>query len=570
MSRPASQIDQMLRKQFGFESFRPGQREIVSHLLHGRDVLAILPTGAGKSLTYQLTAQLLPGVTVVVSPLIALMQDQMAALRERQIGVAVINSAISATAAREQLEQVRRGQAKLLYVAPERFKNTRFMELFCTLPISLFVVDEAHCVSDWGHAFRPSYLLLADAIACVKRPVILALTATATPWVRDEIIARLTMRDPAMVVRGIDRPNLFFEVQRVEQEAHDRQVLRSLLFDAPDYPEPITERITTAMQGSGIIYTATTRAARETTRWLRDWGIAAEYYHGQRSKADRERVQDAFRRGEIRVIVATNAFGLGIDKPDVRFVIHRDVPGSVEAYYQEAGRAGRDGEFARCVLIYRPADLSRAAFLSGGGELTRAEVEQARVGLLAHPEATRAELESATGLNTGDLARLISALKRARIVRETRGRIKLLKPDFAPEDVPLEQEAHRLAYERSRVEMMRGYAETGDCRRRYILNYFGEPFEARRCERCDNDQPRDSVQRVVIAEAARHESSFQPGAAVTHTAWGAGVVHGINDDKLTVLFETAGYKTLSASFVETEGLLRAARSASHGASQGAG
>ena len=224
-------------------------------------------------------------------------------------------------------------------------------------------MDEAHCISEWGHDFRPSYLALKAAAAALGQPVLLALTATATPWVRREIVERLGMRDPDVVVRGVDRPNLFLEVRRVEAEGDDRRVLRELIEGAPDrYPPEMAARIGQAMRGAGIVYTATTKGAEETAEWLAEWGIPADFYHGQRRKADRERVQEAFMGDRLRVIVATNAFGLGVDKPDVRFVVHRDVPGSLEAYYQEAGRAGRDGEFARCTVIYRPGDLGRAAF----------------------------------------------------------------------------------------------------------------------------------------------------------------------------------------------------------------
>jgi ATP-dependent DNA helicase RecQ len=549
-----------LRERFGHEAFRPEQEHVIRELLASRDVLAVFPTGAGKSLVYQLTAQLLPGLTIVVSPLIALMKDQVAALESQGIGVSLINSTQSAAQSREALRQLQQGRSKLLYVTPERFGNQEFMDELRQLQVSLFVVDEAHCISDWGHSFRPSYLLLPQAIAQIGKPVLLALTATATPWIREEIIERLGMRQPEIVVRGTDRPNLFFEVRRVEQETDDRRVLEELLRgEASSYDAAVAAQLDAAMQGCGIIYTATTRAARETVGWLRDWGISADYYHGQRKKADRERVQDAFMSGELRVIVATNAFGLGVDKPDVRFVIHRDIPASVEAYYQEAGRAGRDGEFARCTVIYRPGDLGRAAFLSGSGQLTREEVIQARAGLLAQPEATLRELEAATGLNKGDLARLIRLLKQERMIAEKRGRFRLLVRDFDPEALSLEEEEHRRAYEHSRQEMLRGYAETDSCRRRYLLNYFGEEFEPQHCALCDNDTRRAEEQRVVVIQEQYVESSFQMGDAVVHEAWGPGVVQSVAADSLTVLFENVGYKVLATELVQAQGLLEAAR-----------
>ena len=561
MTVTQTDIQATLREAFGHESFRPGQERAIRALLAGRDTLAIFPTGAGKSLVYQLAAQLLPGATVVVSPLLALMKDQVEALQANGLGVSLLNSTLSHGEAAEQLRRLRREQAKLLYVTPERFENDEFMQAARRLEIGLVVVDEAHCISEWGHSFRPSYLQLPGAIGRLGRPTVLALTATATPWVRGDIVERLGLRDPEVVVRGVDRPNLFFEVRRVESEDHDRRMLRHLFTDDCDeYPPELAPRLCGAMQGSGIIYTATTRAAQETAEWLQSWGVAADYYHGQRSRADRERVQDAFMAGGLRVIAATNAFGLGVDKPDVRFVVHRDIPGSLEAYYQEAGRAGRDGEFARCVLIYRPGDLGRAAFLSAGGQLTPEELRRAWDGMLASPGATQRELRAATGLGQADLTRAVELLKQAGAIAERRRRLHPRDPQFDLARISLEGEEHRRAYERSRVEMMRGYAEADDCRRRFVLSYFGEELAAERCGMCDNDVPRETRQSIAVnpdeelPEPIR--SPFHPGERVEHASWGAGVVQSVAASSLTVLFDTAGYKTLAAATVQERGLLR--------------
>ncbi len=553
----AADLGHVLHESFGLESFRPGQERSIRAVLNGRDVLAVLPTGAGKSLVYQAAAQLLPGITIVVSPLLALMKDQVESLEQRDVGVSFVNSMLSAGDAADELDKLRSGRARLLYVTPDRFENEEFVAGLSGTEVSLFVVDEAHCVSDWGHSFRPSYLLLAGAAACLKHPVMLALTATATPWIRREIVERLAMRDPEIVVRDTDRPNLFLEVRRVEAETDDRRVLQELLTgDADSYPDEVAPRLARAMQGSGIVYTATTKAARETAEWLRGWGIAADYYHGQRKKADRVRVQEAFMDGELRVIAATNAFGLGVDKPDVRFVVHRDVPASVEVYYQEAGRAGRDGEFARCTIIYRPADLGRAAFLAGRGELTRDELERGRAGLLKQREVTYRELAAAIGLDKADLVRLVAILKQHKIVQERRGRVRLRVDDFDPDAISLDKEQYRRAYEQSRLEMMHGYVESVGCRRRYILNYFGEEFEPEQCDMCDNDVPRSGTQRVVVAEPEPSSIQFASGERVTHEAWGEGVVESATGPDVTVLFETTGYKTLAAGLVAEHGLLR--------------
>lgn len=547
----------VLSEQFGLDEFRPGQEEIISQLLAGRDVLAVLPTGAGKSLVFQLAAQLLPGLTVVVSPLLALMKDQIESIEERGIDASSVSSMQSAGEAAHNLEDVEQGTAKLLYVTPERFDNDDFMEQLGHTSVSLFVVDEAHCVSDWGHSFRPAYLTLADVARRHGNPTMLALTATATPWIRDDIIQRLGMRKPALIVRGNDRPNLFLEVRRVEKETDDKRVLHDLLVEEDEsYAPELDEQIHSAMKGSGIIYTATTKAAVETVEWLTEWGIKADYYHGQRAKREREAVQDAFMADELRVIVATNAFGMGVDKADVRFVIHRDVPGSLEAYYQEAGRAGRDGEFARCTLIYRPGDLGRSAFLSGTGELTAEEVEQAWKGLKDCPEGTLRDLQAASGLSKGDVSRLVDALKEAGIVVQKRGRFQVVKPDWQPADVSLTSEDHCRAYEHSRREMMRSYAETGECRRRYILNYFGEEYPAEHCDRCDNDLRRSTTTHVVVSEARSVDSPFAMGARVEHATLGTGVVQRVTDDTITVLFDAAGYKTLSLEAILEQGLLQ--------------
>jgi ATP-dependent DNA helicase RecQ len=549
----------LLRTRFGHKRFRPGQEEILQSLLTGRDVVALLPTGAGKSLVFQIASQLLPGLTIVVSPLLALMRDQEESLEDLGVEVASINSTLSESEAEQEIARVEHGEARLLYVTPERFLDDDFTRVIRPLPISLVAVDEAHCVSEWGHSFRPAYLALGPAVRQLGRPTMLALTATATPWVRCDIVEQLGMRDPEVVVRGSDRPNLFLEVCRVETEAHEYRALRRLL--APDQDDaPLDESPDPAFTGSGIVYTATTRGARETAEWLREWGIAADFYHGQRSKRDRARVQDAFMDGSVRVIAATNAFGLGVDKPDVRFVIHRDIPASLEAYYQEAGRAGRDGESARCVLIYRPADLGRAAFLAGGGQLRREDVARVCAALAQHGDLAPSRLAAVTELSAAVILRVSSALEHEGVVSRRRGRLRLLEAACDPDTISLDAEERRRAYESSRLAMMRGYAETGGCRREYIMNYFGEVYDVHACTMCDNSARRADLGPV---ESAPPESDgpFAVGVGVRHEGWGDGIVERVTHDTVTVLFDAVGFKTLDLALVRERGLLEPIASA---------
>lgn len=330
-----------LRAHFGFEGFREGQRQVIASVLAGRPTLAVMPTGAGKSLCFQLPALLLPGVTLVVSPLISLMKDQVDALQARGISATFVNSLLGEAERAARVEAMARGDYRLVYVAPERFRSTRFLELLGRMPLALFAVDEAHCISLWGHDFRPDFARLGEVRQMLRPPRTLALTATATASVRADIVRALRLERPAIYVAGFDRPNLFLEVTPVRTEEDKLKALEVVL----------------AGEGSGIVYTATRKRAERLARRLGGRGREAVCYHGGLDDAERERAHDLFRSDRSCVVVATNAFGMGVDKPDIRFVVHFEMPRSLEAYYQEIGRAGRDGAPAHAALLFNPADV---------------------------------------------------------------------------------------------------------------------------------------------------------------------------------------------------------------------
>ena len=330
-----------LHEHFGFEDFREGQREVITAILEGRDTVVVMPTGGGKSLCYQLPALMKPGATIVVSPLIALMKDQVDALAARNLPATFINSSIPFEEQKARIQNVRRGLYKLVYVAPERFRSAHFVEALRSIDISLFAIDEAHCISQWGHDFRPDYLRLRASIEEIGRPQIAALTATATPYVRADIIEQLKLNDPRAFVSGFDRPNLSISVVHTQKEREKITHIKALAASSG---------------GSGIIYTSTRKAVEQVAGRLQGAGLNVIGYHAGMDEAARTKAQDDFMSGRTQMIVATNAFGMGIDKPDIRFVVHHHLPGSIEAYYQEIGRAGRDGFPSTCVLLFNYAD----------------------------------------------------------------------------------------------------------------------------------------------------------------------------------------------------------------------
>ena len=342
---------ELLQRVFGYNEFRPGQEELINGILSGRDVFGIMPTGGGKSMCYQIPALMLPGITLVISPLISLMRDQVMALKAAGVPAAYINSTLNGAQVQAVYRNLLAGQYKIVYVAPERLDYAGFGSIAERLPISFLAVDEAHCISQWGQDFRPSYLRIVNFIESLpRRPVVGAFTATATKQVREDVERILQLRSPVRAVTGFDRPNLYFEV--IHPELKDREL----------------KRILSAKRGkSGIIYCSTRKKVETVCENLQDQGYAATRYHAGLEEAERTANQEDFLYDRKNIMVATNAFGMGIDKSNVSFVIHYNMPKSIEAYYQEAGRAGRDGAEADCILLYNSSDITTARFLINNG-----------------------------------------------------------------------------------------------------------------------------------------------------------------------------------------------------------
>jgi ATP-dependent DNA helicase RecQ len=476
------------KKRLGVMVFRPGQEELIETVMKGEDALGILPTGGGKSLCYQLPALFLAHSVVVVSPLISLMKDQQDKLEDRSIPVAKLDSTLSAHDERETVDEIWQGEPELIYVTPERLEREETLAMLQRTGVSLLVVDEAHCISQWGHDFRPAYLSIREAVRRLGKPPVLALTATATPDVASDILRQLDIPRAAIVDLGSYRDNLIYEVRRTVNDAEKDRRLVELLADQ-------------LQDGPGLIYVTTIREAKALFERLRQRGLPVGLYHGKMSAKDRHRTQQDFMNNRFGLVVATKAFGLGIDKRDLRVVVHYSLPDSLESYVQETGRAGRDGKAAWGVLLYRLEDRRVQAYFLGGkyprredcAELYRALAEEQRHG---NRGMTLRKLSLGTSLHPDKVKVIVALLDAMKIVRRGR-RVKLARA-FADED---EFGRYLIEYERrhrsdqDKLEAMMKYGRTTECRVRFLTRYFGNEFQ-RDCGRCDNCRT-DAGHRVV-------------------------------------------------------------------------
>jgi ATP-dependent DNA helicase RecQ len=538
-----------LKKVFGLQTLRPGQGEVIERVLAGRNTLAVMPTGAGKSLCYQLPAVLSDALTVVISPLIALMKDQCDALQDKGVAARQLHSALDANTRLETEALLARGAVRVLFTTPERLADARTLALLQEQRVGLLVVDEAHCISQWGHDFRPAFSALRDARRALGRPPVLALTATASRPVQQEIAQALDIPRDGILCHGVYRANLVLSVELPQTEKARRELILQRL---------------QGQQGSAIVYCATVREATALHRALREAELPVGLYHGKLPARERAAAQEAFMADETRLMVATNAFGMGIDKPDIRLVLHAQMPASIEAYVQEFGRAGRDGEAADCVLLFREGDRALQQFFAGGQTPSREELGAVWRALASHtPQGgwLPAALAEMARVPQRRLERVLAALRSVRALRgsEADG----LRPATRREPEAVVQAAEAAAQQRMQsgrdgLEALVLYAKAGGCRWAGVLAHFGEALdgEAGRCGHCDSCA---RFERLLAAErqAPRTEThdettvtpAFEPGQRVRVRRFGWGEVQVCSEEMVRIDFPRHGVRDIHPDFV---------------------